>query len=259
MDSMAPQVDPVTGIRTWTISGPYQRGDNALRVLLPDRFSPGMRHRVLYILPVEGGIGGAYGDGLIELLRNNTHNRHSLVCVAPAFDTCPWYGSHASDPAIRHEAHILQRVLPMVEEYCAVSRRPEDRLLFGFSKSGWGAVSLLLRNPDMFAAACSWDAPLTLTGADYGKVGTAIHFGSAEQMERHMPVALARERAAALRDGPPRLTILGRDLWGAETAGFHDLLTALDIPHRYDDGLCFQHHWDSGWVGPALERFLETG
>ncbi len=258
MDATAALVDPATGIRTWSISGPYQRGDNALRVLLPDGFSAAMPHRVLYVLPVEGGIGGEYGDGLTELRRWNAHNRHSLVCVAPAFDTCPWYGSHASDPTIRHAEHILHRVLPLVEERCAVSRRPEDRLLFGFSKSGWGAVSLLLRNPGTFAAACSWDAPLTLTGADFGKVGTAIHFGSAEQMERHMPVSLVSAQAATLRAGPPRLTILGRDLWGPETAGFHELLTSLDIPHRYDDGLRFRHRWDSGWVGPALERFLET-
>lgn len=244
------------GIEIWTITSPYTMGANTVRVLLPDGFDAAHPRGVLYVLPVGGEPDGDHGDGLREVRAADAHNRHDLICVTMAFGSVPWYGSHETDPAIRHDEYLLKVVLPLIESRYGASTKAVDRLLFGFSKSGFGAVSLLLRNPDVFGAACSWDAPLTFVEKDYGKVGTRKHFGSAEQMAKYQPMSLIDQRVDLLKTGPNRLTILGSDVWKRETEGFHHHLDELGIPHRFDGTLAFKHHWASGWVPNALAIFL---
>ena len=147
---------------TWryAVSSQYQKGENLLEVLLPDRFDPTEAHRVLYVLPVETGIGGRYGDGLMEVKKLDAHNRHNLICVAIAFDQLPWFADHATDKQRQHETYITRVVVPFIESKYKTPGDASGRLLLGFSKSGWGAFSLILRNPQTFGKAASWDAPL---------------------------------------------------------------------------------------------------
>jgi S-formylglutathione hydrolase FrmB len=184
------------------------------------------------------------------------HNRYGLICVSMEFDTMPYYGAHATDPQIRHEDYLRQVVVPLIEERCPAAAEPGQRLLLGFSKSGWGAVTLLLRNLDFFGAACSWDAPLCFTEKDFGQVGTRPHYGTAEQMAKYLPLVLAEQRAAELGGGRIRLAIFGKDHWGPHSRKYHEHLERLSIPHLYDDSLTVKHTWASGWVPQALDLFL---
>src|SRR4051794_11900532 len=45
------------GIWELEIESPFQRGPNAVRVLVPDSYKKSVPHRVLYLLPVEEGLG----------------------------------------------------------------------------------------------------------------------------------------------------------------------------------------------------------
>ena len=47
----------------------------------------------------------------------------------------------------------MKTVVPLIEEHYSALGTAEGRLLFGFSKSGWGALTLILRNPDFFGYA----------------------------------------------------------------------------------------------------------
>ncbi|MEX2607246.1 MAG: alpha/beta hydrolase-fold protein [Kiritimatiellia bacterium] len=249
----SPAITVQDGIHVFTPSSPFLGEDCDVRVLLPDPLEPGKRYRTLYVLPVVGVKGrGEFGDGLEELRKADAHNRWGLIVVAPSFDSVPWYGSHATDPKIRHEQYLKEVVVPFVEKNFPATGQSSDRLLLGFSKSGWGAVSLLLRDPDFWGAACSWDAPLMMDQQKLGW-GSARHFGTPEHAVPHLPVTLARSKAAAFTDSPPRLFILGKNIYGKHTREFHDLLTEVKIPHHYDNSLAFKHRWDSGWLPPALE------
>jgi hypothetical protein len=242
-------------MEVFNITSPYVNGRNAVQVLLPDKIEAGRTYRTLYVLPVEPGIGGQYGDGLAEIRKANAHNRYSLICVTMAFDTSPWYGAHACNKSIRHEDHVKHVVVPLIENRFPASGKPADRLLIGFSKSGWGAISLLLRDPDFFGAACSWDAPLMMTEKN-PKWGSKEYFGNSLQMVPYVPSTLVERQATKLAKGEQRLTVLGHELFGADTRAFHKLLIKLRVPHRFDAGLKFKHTWNSGWVSKALEVFL---
>jgi poly(3-hydroxybutyrate) depolymerase len=250
-----PVDDAAKGVKVFKVDSPYLGRASTVEVLLPDKLEEGRTYRTLYVLPVEGGIGGQYGDGLAEVRKADAHNRYGLICVTMSFDSVPWYGAHATNPRIRHEEFIKRVVVPLVESRFPASGKPAGRLLIGFSKSGWGAISLLLRDPAFFGAACSWDAPLMMTEAKLG-YASKHHFGTPEQAAPYVPVNLVKQRAAELAKGPPRLTILGKNTFGGDTRKFHELLDAHGVPHRYDNELTFKHHWESGWVPKALEIFL---
>jgi S-formylglutathione hydrolase FrmB len=251
-----PVDDAQRGVKVFTVQSPYAEGANVVEVLLPDQIEPGKTYRTLYILPVERGVGGEYGDAIAEFRKAEAHNRYGLICVFIAFGkSAGWCGTHVSDPGIRHEQYIKEVVVPLIESRFPTSGKPEDRLLIGFSKSGWGVVSLLLRNRDFFGAACSWDAPLMMTEAKLG-YGSKNHYGSPDHAAAFVPITLARQHAAELAGGAPRLTIVGSHNFGPHTREFHELLESLSVPHRYDNSLRHRHHWESGWVADALGVFL---
>ena len=258
---------------TWQhrIESPYLSGTNLVEVLLPDAYANDdtTRFRVLYVLPVESGEQRRWGDGLKVIRALGLHNRHRLICVAPTFDTTPWYGNHATDPKTRHEDHLMKVVLPLVESHYRTADGPDGRLLLGFSKSGWGAVSLLLTHGDIFGAAASWDAPLMFTEKQFGIWETGRHFGTPETMATHLPTALLRQQAGDFQD-KPRLVITGKASFGtngdprfpydgpSHTEAFHELADSLGVKHAFSADIKATHSWNKEWVEPVVERLLEV-
>ncbi len=109
----------------------------------------------------------------------------------PTFSHLPWFADHPSDPHIRQETYFLKVVLPFIERTYPVGTDRLSRALLGFSKSGWGAWTLLLRHPDMFERAAAWDAPMTMEVPRYGMAPIA---GTQENFERYRVTTLLRER-----------------------------------------------------------------
>ncbi|MFH1743331.1 MAG: alpha/beta hydrolase-fold protein, partial [bacterium] len=190
----------------------HQEEPNTVEVLLPDRFDMSRKYRVLYVLPVETGIGGRYGDGLQEVRRVDAHNQYDLIGVQMAFDTVPWYADHPTDQRIQHESYLKNVIVPFIESRYPTLGTPEGRLLIGFSKSGWGAFTLILRNPNFFGYAVSWDAPLMLNEW-VPAWGMDRAFGTQECFARHRPSALFEIQAAFFRN-KKRLILLGEKAFG---------------------------------------------
>ncbi len=245
------------GVKVFTVISAYLGAPSTVEVLLPDTVEKGRVYPTLYVLPVEGRIGGQFGDGLAEVRKTNVHNRYGWICVTMSFDSVPWYGAHASDPHKRHEEYLKTVVVPLVESRFPASAKASDRLLVGFSKSGWGAVSLLLRDPDFWGFACAWDSPLMMTEREL-KWGSRVHFGTPEQAAGYVPMYLVEKRAAALVGGPDRLIITGSNLFGPDTRKFHELLEQAKVPHQYDKTLKSKHRWDGEWLAPALELLMRA-
>ena len=246
----------------WTrhkVTSPFLGRATCVDVLLPDPLKPGHKYPVLCVLPVGGEWDAQppWGNGLAEMRKLDAANKYQMICVSMEFDTVPWYGSHATNPLIRHDQYLMQVVVPMVESRYPASAKPEDRWLFGFSKSGWGAVSLLLRHGDFFGRACSWDAPL-FEGLTSMRFDMDKHYGTLEQVASYVPANCAKTEAKKFQGGPVRLSILGSDFFDPDGKRYHELLKELSIPHHFDNTLRYRHHWHTGWVAKALEIMLQN-
>ncbi len=248
------------GIRIHHVTSEFQAGETQIRVFLPDNCEPGELLPTLYLLPVQANTESRYGDGMVEAQRLGLANKYRLICVAPTFSHLPWYADHPHDATIRQESYFLKVVIPAVEKRYPACPEPCGRLLVGFSKSGYGAWSLLLRHPDCFAKAAAWDAPLMKSLPD--QFGMQSIYGSAENFQHYRLDSLLRDRADRLRPqfGNPaesRLIHLGYDNFREHHQRAELLLTELGIPRQFADGPKREHTWHSGWLADAVKRLCE--
>ena len=241
------------GVVVHKIQSPYQADQTEIRILLPDQIQQGKQYPVIYLLPVEPSRKSRYGDGLLEVKKHDLHNQHQLIFVAPTFSDWPWYADHPTKQEIRQESYFLNVVIPFVEQTYPASKKAEDRLLLGFSKSGWGAWTLLLRHPETFGRAAAWDAPLMMT--EIGKYGNRPIFNTQENFEKYRPADLLRVQAEKLRD-KKRLILTGYGNFRVHHEQAHDLIRELKIPLEYRDGPQRKHDWHSGWVSEAVELLI---
>lgn len=252
--NMTPSESPAKadrdGIRTHEIRSEFQAGTTTIRVLLPKTIAPRHRYRVVYVLPVEGGNGSRYGDGLAEVHKLDLADKYGVIFVAPSFHHLPWYADHPTQKDLRQESYFLQDVLPFIEKNYPAAAKPEARLLLGFSKSGWGAFTLLLRHPDLFDRAAAWDAPMMMDWPS--KYGSQPIFETAENFANYR-VAKLLESADGKLGSKPRLALHGYGSFRGEHEKVHALMDRLKIPHEYRDGPDRKHDWHSGWVADAVE------
>lgn len=256
---LAPSADTIAaakrdahGILVHAVESSFQDSATEIRVLLPDRIEKDKRYPVVYLLPVEPGNGTRWGDGLLLAKQLDLHNRHGVILVYPTFSRWPWYGDHPTNDRLRQETYFLKAVLPFVEKQYPARAEPNGRLLVGFSKSGNGALLLLLRHPDVFGRAAAFDAPLTLKGNGYGSFEV---FSTQEHFEKHYWLEKLAEQRAELLRKEKRLALIGHGSFRKAHQDFHEKLDALKIPHEYVDGPARKHAWEASWLNDAL-RFV---
>ncbi len=254
--------EPTTGkdgIINYPVISPYQAGENAVEVLLPDNLDPAKRYPVIYFLPVNDGIDGPWGSGIQEAKRFNLHNRHQVICVSPEYNYTPWFGDHPTEPTLRQESHLIHSVIPMIEERYPVIKGKDGRMLLGFSKSGFGAITILLRNLDVIGKAVSWDSPLTSTAIFKGEEEMVRVFETDENFAHYSIPGLIDKQAKVLAVGPPRIYLISS---GPRPTGsakiLHDKLTGLGIAHGFKVDKARQHTWTSEWVPVAVDVLFES-
>ncbi len=253
----APQLNPETGFMECKLTTEYQAGPALVQVLLPDRFDASKKYPVLYILPVEG-IGSNFGHGLVEAKKADVANRFGVICVYPIFNKAsPWYGNHATEPTLRQEDYVVKALVPFIDSKYPTQKDKDGRWLIGFSKSAWGAFTLLFRHPDVFGYAAGWDGPLMLDGSgkDWGPMGLSVNFGTKEAMLQNLPTTLAKENASWLKERPRIVLGLGI-FWAGQVKKMEALLQSLGIPHVYRDDLTVEHRWDTGWFPPMVDELV---
>ena len=241
------------GLLVHEVRSDLQGGKTRIRVLTPSDVVAGRRYPVVYVLPVEPPGGHRYGDGMLEVKQQALHGKHRAIFVGPDFSRLPWYADHPTDPTIRQERYFIEVVVPFIERTYPAIAEPNGRFLLGFSKSGWGAWSLMLRHPDSFERAAAWDAPLMMDRI--GKYGSAEILGTEENFAAYQLTTLVRQRASTLGDRP-RLLLLGYSGFRHDHQQMHALLDELRIGHIYRDGPQRKHDWHSGWLAEAVELLL---
>ncbi|GAB4158187.1 MAG: hypothetical protein Tsb009_35340 [Planctomycetaceae bacterium] len=257
-EASSPVVSPARknadGFLVHTVTSEYQSGATTIRVLLPSQFRPKKKYRVLYVLPVEAKNGSRYGDGLLEVKKAGLHDKYHLICVAPTFSHLPWYADHPHDKTIRQETYFLKVVVPFIERKYPAVQHPRGRLLIGFSKSGWGAFSLLLRHPNVFGKAAAWDAPLMKDKPN--QFGMKPIFGTQANFEGYQLSSLIKKQARRLGTSK-RLVLTGYGNFRDHHQRFERLLKSLKIPLESRDGPRRRHHWNSGWLPETVSLLAQ--
>ncbi len=171
---------------------------------------------------------------------------HGKRCLSP------WRATPPAPVAVLRGivSRSIAVVLPAIEERYPARAGRSGRWLLGFSKSGWGAWSLLLRRPDVFDRAVAWDAPLA--EAVPRNFGMGEIFAAQTNFEQYRVETLLRTRGPHLGQSP-RLVLLGYGNFRQQHVRIHDEMVAWGIPHVYRDGPDRKHHWDGGWVSEAVE------
>lgn len=239
-----------------SVDSPHQRTETEILVLPPKNREARAKWPVVYLLPVEAGAGRRWGDPFRALASVEPAILDDLFVVYPTFSDLPWYADHPSDPGLRQEKHFLSVVLPFVEKRYPVDDAGDERYLVGFSKSGWGAWSLILRNESLFEFVVAWDAPMMVAKPD--RYGMGPIFGSVDNFANYRIETLLRRAGTAFFDNSrPRLALLGFGSFRSEHVRVRFLLEDLGIEHVYRDGPERKHHWESGWLIEAFEQIHE--
>ncbi|MDB6168335.1 MAG: dependent oxidoreductase, partial [Verrucomicrobia bacterium] len=256
--SVLPGVPDRNGIIVHEVQSPRQAGPTEIRMLLPEHTGSD-RLPVIYVLPVETGTKTDLGDPLLEIKRLNLQNICNVIFVEPTFSATPWYADNPNDPKVRQETYLLKDVIPFVDRRYPTRARPDGRLLVGFSKSGWGAWTLMLRHPATFGRAAAWDAPMMLD--HYSAWGSAPIYGSQENFEQYRITNLLRSNVAELRASTrsPRLILTGYAVFQDHHEQVHALMKELGVPHVFRNGPRLKHDWCSGWLEESISLLLAPG
>ena len=167
-----------SGIQTYDFVSPEDGyGTQTLRVLQPTHPATGVAHNFLFVLPVEAGLGNSYGDGLGTLQAMDAEDQYNLTIVEPTFEYEPWYANNPNDPNLQYESFMATELVPWVDQNLATTGA-EQNWLIGFSKSGIGGQDLLLKYPNLFAVAASWDFPADMSSYDQFGSSSANNYGT---------------------------------------------------------------------------------
>ena len=135
---------------------------------------------------------------MLEIKKLNLHNLHQAIFVEASFSNVPWYADAVSDPLARQESYFVDAVVPFIDRKFAFGAASADRFLLGFSKSGCGAFSLLLRHPNLFRRAAAWDAPLAMQ--HIGPYESSSIFQTQSNFEKYRITDLINARAGQLKN-----------------------------------------------------------
>ncbi len=242
------------GILCYTVNSGYQKGPNKLEILLPDGMEKGKRYPVVLLLPVNTGTKGNWGSGIVEVQKRDLHNRYGVICVAPAYDTEPWYGDNPGRPQVRQQAYLLDVAIAFVEKEFPTLGESRGRFVVGFSKSGLGALCLFLRNTEAFSRVAAFDPSIGPPSQETFKTwGFAESYGTRENFDNYDPMLLLEKKQKVLA-GKDRRIVLMADGPGSRI-GVDVLKTRmgdLKIPHTYVLGSDMGHSWNTGWLPLAF-------
>jgi hypothetical protein len=223
-----------------------------LRVLAPTNPAPGVPHNFLWVLPVEAGLGNAFGDGLETLRALDAQDQYNLTIIEPSFGIDPWYADNPTDPNVQYETFMTGELVPWAEQNLATTGN-EQNWLIGFSKSGIGGQDLILKHADIFALAASWDFPADMSAYDEFGADSAAGYGTDANFQANYRLTASFVDA---HKGPflssNRIWIGGYSLYGTDVSDYDSLLTSEGIAHTTGTPQQAAHRWDSGWVPEAL-------
>ena len=232
-------------------------GTQTLRVLVPLHPAAGVAHNFLYVLPVEPGVGSTFGDGMQTMLALDAQDKYDLTIIEPSFSIDPWYANNPNDPNLQYETFMTTELVPWVKANLSTTGT-EQNWLIGFSKSGIGGQDLILKHPDLFQLAASWDFPADMSTYDEYGSSSADNYGSDANFQSNYRLSaafLSAHKAPFMANN--RIWIGGYSAFQGDVSDYDTLLTSEGILHTLGPMQPIAHSWDSGWVPAALAALYQ--
>ena len=241
------------GVRSYQVISAYNGPDpQVMRVLTPAHPAPGVPHNFLFVLPVQTGLAKNFSDGLDTLRKLDAQDKYNLTIIEPTFGTDPWYADNPKNPNVRYETFMVREVVPWAEKNLA-STGHEQNWLIGFSKSGLGGQDLILKHPDIFALAATWDFPAGMSSYDELGADPTFSYGTDANFQANYRLTAAFVNA---HKGPfmkeNRIWIGGSREFPVDMSDYAKLLTKEGIAYTRQAPQFMLHRWDSGWIPIAL-------
>ena len=250
----------VNNLERWAFRSPlndswtYVNQDWYIDVLKPDAYDPGTQYPVIYVGMVEPFV-NVYADPLNTIRTIGLHNTHNCIFATCQFRSSPWYGAK-NDGTMRYDDLFSDVLTGLVDERYSTIRQRQGRMILGYSKSGWGGMSLLLKRPDVFGYVAAWDCPWDIT---YGTFDTATAFGSLAQFQQTNPRDIFDSYLTSVND-KARIVLAGSATWDADLLSFKSFLDARSIPYTYSrnvlGGGVSDHDWDTGWLPDVVADLM---
>ena len=232
-------------------------GTQTLRVLVPTHPAAGVAHNFLYVLPVEPGVGSTFGDGMQTMLALDAQDQYDLTIIEPSFSIDPWYANNPNDANLQYETFMTTELVPWVKANLSTTGT-EQNWLIGFSKSGIGGQDLILKHPDLFQLAASWDFPADMSAYDEYGTSSADNYGTDANFQANYRLSSAfldAHKAPFLTNN--RIWIGGYSAFQTDVSDYDALLTSEGILHTLGPMQPIAHSWDSGWVPAALAALYQ--
>jgi hypothetical protein len=241
------------GVQTYqATSADNGPGPQPVRILQPSNPAPGVAHNFLYILPVEAGEGITFGDGLQVIQSLGLQNQYNLTVIEPSFSIDPWYADNPLNANLQEDTFMANDLQPWVKANLSTSGS-EQHWLLGFSKSGIGGQDLILRHPDKFTLAASWDFPADMFAYDEFGTNSSASYGTDANFQANYRLTAAFVAAhAAPFTANNRIWIGGYANYQQDMSDYDALLTAQGIKHTTETPTAMTHNWTSGWVPIAM-------
>jgi len=232
-------------------------GPQVLRVLKPTNPAAGVAHNFLFVLPVLAGLDNQFGDGLQVLQGLDAQDRYNLTIVEPTFSIDPWYADNPTSQDLQEETYLTQELAPWVKANLATSGT-EQNWLIGFSKSGIGGQDLILKHPDIFTLAATWDFPADMSTYDQFGTDSAASYGTDANFQANYRLTTAFVDAhKAPFQSNNRIWIGSYGLYGSDVSDYNTLLTSEGMAHTTEPPTSMAHRWDSGWVPIAVAALYQ--
>jgi Putative esterase len=232
-------------------------GPQTLRVLSPTNPAAGVAHNFLIVLPVQSGLQTTFGDGLTTLEGIDAQDQYNLTIIEPTFAIDPWYADNPNDSHLQYETFMTQELVPWIKQNLATTGQ-EQVWLLGFSKSGIGGQDLILKHPDLFTLAATWDLPADMSSYDQFGADSAQNYGTDANFQANYRLTTAfvdAHKTPFLSNN--RIWVGGYNLYQPDDTDYNALLTSEGIVHSSLMQSYPAHSWDSGWVPAAMAALYQ--
>ncbi len=221
-------------------------------IVIPDSYH--QNKTALPVLYLLHGWSGSFRDWSLHMDLRPLVERYQFIIVCPDGGYDGWYLDSPLDKTSQYETYISREVIGYIDKHYRTIAGPEGRFISGLSMGGHGALSLLAKHPDLYAAAGSMSGALALSRSSkkYGLIRLLGDPESNPELWQQNSCISLLENLAGLNRGI--LLDCGIDDFTiAINRTVHTKLIELGIPHDYIERPG-KHNWDY-WTN-ALEYHL---